>query len=37
MCESCGCTPCDCGKKIVNGVCEGCGKLANDCTCEKKE
>lgn len=36
MCQTCGCTPCKCGRKIVNGVCEGCGKAYDDCTCEKK-
>ena len=36
MCKTCGCTPCKCGGKIVNGVCEGCGKPYDNCTCEKK-
>lgn len=36
MCKTCGCTPCSCGKDIVNGVCEGCGKVQDDCACEKK-
>jgi hypothetical protein len=33
MCKTCGCTPCKCGEKIVNGVCEGCGKPYDECTC----
>ena len=37
MCKTCGCTPCKCGAIIVNGVCEGCGKTYDDCTCEKKQ
>ena len=37
MCKTCGCTPCKCGGKIVNGVCEGCGKPYDNCTCEKKQ
>jgi hypothetical protein len=36
MCKVCGCTPCKCGKKIVNGKCEGCGKELDKCTCKKK-
>lgn len=37
MCQVCGCTPCKkCGKDIKNGVCSGCGKKTNECTCEKK-
>ena len=36
MCKTCGCTPCECGADIVNGVCEECGKASDDCTCEKK-
>ena len=35
MCKTCGCTPCKCGRKIVKGVCEKCGKKYDDCTCEK--
>lgn len=35
MCKTCGCTPCKCGRKIVNKVCEGCGKPYDDCTCKK--
>jgi len=35
MCKTCGCTHCKCGAKIVNGVCEGCKKPYNDCTCKK--
>lgn len=36
MCKTCGCTPCSCGRDIVKGVCEGCGKVHDDCACEKK-
>lgn len=36
MCDVCGCTPCKCGKEIVDGVCSGCGKPADECTCEEK-
>lgn len=25
---------CKCGRKIVNGVCEGCGKSYDACTCK---
>jgi hypothetical protein len=36
MCQSCGCTPCKtCGKEIKNGVCTGCGKPSEKCTCTK--
>jgi len=35
MCKSCGCTLCRCGRKIVDGVCEGCGKPYDECTCEE--
>lgn len=36
MCDTCGCTPCGCGRKIVDGVCEGCSKPAKDCTCKEE-
>lgn len=36
MCKTCGCTPCKCGADIVNGVCEGCGKAYDDCTCKEE-
>lgn len=35
MCKSCGCSPCKCGRKIVNKVCSGCGKKYNDCDCKE--
>ena len=34
MCKGCGCIACKCGRKIVNGVCEGCGKPYDACTCK---
>jgi len=34
MCKTCGCTPCGCGRKIVDGVCEGCGNPYDECTCD---
>ncbi len=38
MCQSCGCTPCKtCGMEIKNGVCVGCGKPSEKCTCKKKQ
>lgn len=36
MCKTCGCMSCKCGRKIVDGVCEGCGKPYDECTCEKE-
>lgn len=36
MCKTCGCSPCKCGKKIVKGVCQGCGKKSDECSCLKK-
>jgi len=35
MCKVCGCTPCKCGRDIVNAVCAGCKKPYDDCTCSK--
>ena len=37
MCKVCGCTPCKCGRLIINRVCEGCGKPYDLCTCEPKK
>jgi len=38
MCETCGCTPCkQCGREIKEGVCVGCNKPADECTCEPIE
>ena len=34
MCKSCGCMRCKCGRRIVNGVCEGCGKPYEACDCK---
>jgi hypothetical protein len=36
MCKTCGCTPCKCGRPIEKGVCSGCGKPYDDCSCGKK-
>lgn len=36
MCKVCGCTVCKCGKEIEKGVCSGCNKKYDDCTCEKQ-
>ena len=37
MCQTCGCSPCKkCGMEIKNGVCVGCNKPAENCSCEKK-
>ncbi|MDD5465524.1 MAG: phosphoribosyltransferase family protein [Candidatus Omnitrophica bacterium] len=36
MCKTCGCSPCKCGRKIVKGVCQGCGKKNDECSCAKK-
>jgi hypothetical protein len=37
MCQTCGCSPCKtCGKEIKNGVCVGCSKPSDKCTCKKK-
>ena len=33
MCDTCGCTKCKCGGKVVNGVCDKCGKHPKDCDC----
>jgi len=37
MCDECGCTPCKCGAKVEEGVCEKCGKPPEECECEKEE
>ena len=37
MCQTCGCEPCKtCGMAIKNGVCVGCSKPSDKCTCKKK-
>jgi len=37
MCQTCGCEPCKtCGMAIKNGVCVGCSKPSEKCTCKKK-
>jgi len=34
MCQTCGCSPCKkCGREIKNGVCDGCKKPSEQCTC----
>jgi hypothetical protein len=37
MCDTCGCTPCSCGGKIVEGNCDGCNKPMAECDCEPKK
>lgn len=38
MCQTCGCSPCKvCGGEIKNGVCAGCGKPSNQCTCKGQQ
>jgi len=37
MCDKCGCTPCKCGGMAIDGICEGCSKPAEECTCEGEE
>jgi len=37
MCDECGCTPCECGAEVVEGVCEKCGNPPEECECEKEE
>jgi len=34
MCKTCGCEPCKCGRQIVDGVCEGCRKPYDECSCK---
>jgi hypothetical protein len=36
MGKVCGCVPCKCGKKIVNGKCEECGKELDKYAYKKK-
>ncbi len=38
MCQTCGCQPCKkCGREIKNGVCSGCQKPSDKCTCQPKK
>lgn len=38
MCQTCGCSPCKaCGRDIEDGVCAGCQKPSDECTCEPLE
>ena len=30
MYDTCGYNLCDCGSEIVDGICEGCGKIVED-------
>ena len=34
---TCGCNRYDCERDIVDGICEGCSKIVEDCTCEINE